>query len=75
MNEFRVIGELRANPGHLLLLDSDGGCYEYDMSLDVVVPVEPNSTSSVSIIEEGMLMMVVPERKILAACPTNTRAS
>ena len=75
MSEFRVIGELRTNPGHLLLLDSDGGCYEYDMSLDVVVPVEPNSTSPVSVIEEGMLMMVVPEKKILAACPRSTKAS
>ena len=75
MNEFRVIGELRTSPGHLLLLDSDGGCYEYDMSLDIVVPVEPNSTSSVSVIEEGMLMMVVPERKILTAWPRSTKAS
>ena len=75
MNEFRVIGELRTNPGHLLLLDSDGGCYEYDMALDIVVPIEPNTTSPVSVIEEGMLMMVVPEKKILAACPTTTRAS
>ena len=75
MNEFRVIGELRTNPGHLLLLDSDGGCYDYDMSLGIVVPVESNTPSSVSVIEEGMLKMVVPDTKIHTAPRVNTKAS
>ena len=32
MIEFRVIGELRQDPGHLLLLDADGQCYDYDVA-------------------------------------------
>lgn len=38
--EFLVIGELKNDPGHLLLRDDDGQCYAYDVAMAVIVPIE-----------------------------------
>lgn len=48
--EFRVIGELKANPHHLLLLSDDGGCYDYDILGGEIAPLEPDDSWAVDII-------------------------
>lgn len=65
MIEFRVIGELRQDPGHLLLLDADGQCYDYDVAASEILPVEPDSSWAVDVIEEGRLVVVAPPEKIV----------
>ncbi|HYH13108.1 MAG TPA: hypothetical protein VD789_12190 [Thermomicrobiales bacterium] len=75
MIEFHVIGELRHDPGHLLLLDADGQCYDYDVSMSEIIPVEPDGTWAVDVIEEGRLVMVAPEEKIVTAQPATTKVS
>jgi hypothetical protein len=55
--EFKVIGELRDDPGHLLLLDRDGQCYDYDLSRDEIVPVDPGGMWSVDVIENTGLVV------------------
>lgn len=37
---FRVIGELRGDPGHLLLAGPDGHQYDYDIARGTVTPIE-----------------------------------
>ena len=75
MIEFNVIGEMRNDPGHLLLLDRDGQCYDYDIVLDEIAPVEADGKWAVDVIEEGSLVIAAPEEKILAVQPTTTKAS
>lgn len=75
MIEFHVIGELRYDSGHLLLLDTDGQCYDYDVAMGEIIPVEPDSTWAVDVIEEGRLVMVAPEDKIVTEHPVSTRVS
>ncbi len=38
---FQVIGELRGDPGHLLLENPDGVRYDYDVARGTVTPIEP----------------------------------
>ncbi len=38
---FRVVGELRGDPNHLLLESPDGRRYDYDIARGTVTPVEP----------------------------------
>jgi hypothetical protein len=40
--EFRVIGEMKSDPDHLLLSDEDGHWYGYRISTGTIVPVEPS---------------------------------
>lgn len=75
MIEFHVIGELRDDPGHLLLLDGDGQCYDYDIALDEVVPIEPDVRWKVDVIEEVRLVMLAPDDRIVPDEPSITRAS
>ena len=42
---FRVIGELRGDPGHLLLTSPDGRWYDYDIARGTVAPIEPIEAS------------------------------
>jgi hypothetical protein len=47
--DFEVIGELRDNPHHLLLLGDDGQCYCFDITLDRITPLDPDDSWSVDI--------------------------
>ena len=38
---FKVVGERRGDPGHLLLESPDGRRYDYDIARGTVTPVEP----------------------------------
>lgn len=56
--EFQVIGELKANPHHLLLLGDDGACYDYDV-YDVrggeIAPLAPDDSWVVDVVEDASL--------------------
>jgi hypothetical protein len=64
MIEFHVIGELRDDPGHLLVIDCDGQCYDFDIELDEIVPVEMDDTWSVDVVETPVTVVTVPEERI-----------
>lgn len=66
--EFNVIGEMRSSPGHLLLLDEDGQCYDYDIALDEVHPIGPERGDWViDIIEAGATLVAGPEEHLIAS--------
>lgn len=44
---FQVIGELRDNPHHLMLLGDDGQCYAYDITSGEIMPMEPDDSWAV----------------------------
>lgn len=64
MIEFQVIGELRGDQGHLLLLDDDGQCYDYDIVLDEIFPIDVDGTWTVDVIEDSALVLEVPEAMV-----------
>lgn len=40
---FKVVGELRGDPGHLLLESPDGSRYDYDIARGTVTPADPDT--------------------------------
>lgn len=64
MIEFQVIGELKGDQGHLLLLDDDGQCYDYDIVLDEIVPIDVDGSWAVDVIDNASLLMEVPEAMV-----------
>lgn len=38
--EFQVIGELKDDSGHFLLMGDDGQCYDYDLATNEITPVD-----------------------------------
>lgn len=58
--DFQVIGELRDNPQHLLLLGDDGQCYCFDLALDRIAPLDPDASWSVDIIHREALHLELP---------------
>lgn len=50
--EFQVIGELKNDPGHFLLLGDDGQCYDYNIALDEIIPIDVDGTWAIDIIGE-----------------------
>lgn len=64
MIEFQVIGELKGDQGHLLLLDDDGQCYDYDIVLDEIVPIDVDGSWTVDVIDNASLLMEVPEAMV-----------
>ena len=46
---FQVIGELKGDPGHLLLIGDDGGWYDYDIVQVTIEPIEPGDSWAVDI--------------------------
>ncbi|HEV2126872.1 MAG TPA: hypothetical protein VGW38_29325 [Chloroflexota bacterium] len=55
--DFRVIGKLKANPHHLLLLGDDGGCYDYDAVGGGITPLDPDDSWAVDVMERATLPM------------------
>lgn len=58
--DFQVIGELRDNPQHLLLLGDDGQCYCFDMLLDRITPLDPDDSWSVDVLARASLHLELP---------------
>jgi hypothetical protein len=58
--DFEVIGELRANPNHLLLLGDDGQCYCFDVRLDRITPLDPNDSWAVDVAGHDSLHLGLP---------------
>ncbi len=49
--EFQVVGELKDDPGHLLLMCASGRWYSYDIAGDEIEPVEPTDSWAVDVID------------------------
>lgn len=62
--EFRVIGERREDPGHLLLVDDEGRPYDYDLVLDEIVPIELDSTWNIDFPERKALVIEAPAEMV-----------
>lgn len=58
--DFQVIGELRDNPDHLLLLADDGQCYCFDVRLDRIAPLDPDDSWAVDVAGHGPLHLGLP---------------
>lgn len=41
---FQVIGELKDDPGHLLLIGDDGSWYDFDIVQVTIKPIEPGDS-------------------------------
>ncbi len=62
--EFQVIGELKGDPGHLLLRGEDTRWYDYDIEAGTVTPIEEDGSREVDVIEEGTLTIEVSEENL-----------
>lgn len=62
--EFEVIGELKDDPGHFLLLDDDGQCYDYDLVMNLITPVEVDTSWMVDVIVDGPITVKTDSRAI-----------
>lgn len=64
--EFQVIGELKGDPGHLLLMCRDGHWYDYDMVHGMIAPIAPDDSWAVDVIDNfsGRVQL---ERKRIAS--------
>lgn len=63
---FRVIGELRDNPGHLLLASPDGRWYDYDIARGTVSPVEPAASWDIDTQDGTELHIWAPSPRFVA---------
>ncbi len=73
--EFQVIGELKANPNHLLLLGNDGRCYDYHVVGRETAPLERDAFWAVHVIDHTSIRMK-PDTVLLATwLATATNAS
>ncbi len=64
--DFQVIGELKADPGHLLLMGDDGQWYDYEIASGEFTRIEPSDAWAVDLAEGVVLRLEVP-RGILAS--------
>ncbi len=55
--EFQVIGELKDDPGHFLLQGDDGQCYDYDLAMNEILPIDVDATWVVDVIGDGPVMI------------------
>ena len=60
MLEFQVIGGLKDEPGHLLLLGDDGQFYVYDADRAEVAMMTPGTSWAVDVIENCSLVFEAP---------------
>lgn len=58
--DFQVIGELRDNPHHLLLLGDDGQCYAYDIISGEIAPLEPDDSWTVDVADRPLTLTDMP---------------
>jgi hypothetical protein len=64
MVAFRVVGESKTDPAHLLVLDDEGKCYDYDILREEIVPVELDGTWLIDPVEESNLIIEAPMGQI-----------
>lgn len=64
MIEFHIIGELRDNPGHLLVIDGDGQCYDFDIALDEIVQIEIDGSWAVDVVEAPIVVIEAPAEMV-----------
>lgn len=62
--EFKVIGELRDDHGHLLLMGEDGHYYRYALGLNEVLPIELDDSWLLDPTISGDVRYVVPVSEI-----------
>lgn len=62
--EFQVIGELKDDPGHLLLMCGSGRWYAYDIAGNDIVPVEPTDSWAVDVRDTAGCRFGTPVGKI-----------
>ena len=55
-SEFQVIGELRGDPGHLLLMCGDGYWYDYDLARGEIERIAPSDSWAVDVTETTATM-------------------
>ena len=58
--DFQVIGELKDDPEHLLLLGDDGRCYAMDALTGDLTVLEPDDSWALDAIENASLRLEVP---------------
>jgi hypothetical protein len=63
---FRVIGELRGDPSHLLLASPDGSCYDYDIARGTVTPVSPTDAWWIDLPNGAEVRMWAPSPRVVA---------
>ncbi len=61
---FRVIGERTNNPAHLLVVDDEGQCYDYDLIAEEIIPIEVDGAWSLDIVEESNLIIEAPIQRL-----------
>lgn len=62
---FRVIGERTNNPAHLLVVDDERQCYDYDLIAEEIVPIEVDGAWSLDlVIEESNLIIEAPTQRL-----------
>jgi hypothetical protein len=52
---FQVIGELKGDPGHLLLIGDDGGWYDFDIVQVTIEPIELGDSWAVDIADHSVI--------------------
>ena len=52
-SDFQVIGELRGDPGHLLLMCGDGHWYDYDLTSGEIARIAPSDSWAVDVIDNA----------------------
>lgn len=64
MIDFQVIGELRNNPHHLLLLGDDGKCYGFDIAARQIIPLDPDGSWAADVILDAHTHIEVPSEML-----------
>ena len=63
-SEFQVIGELRGDPGHLLLMCGDGHWYDYDLARGEIARIAPSDSWAVDVIDNTATVAALDARKL-----------
>ena len=62
--EYQVIGELKENPHHLLLVGDDGQCYAYDLVSGEIQPLQPDDSWAVDVAHPALIRGASSENRI-----------
>jgi hypothetical protein len=61
---YQVIGELKENPHHLLMMGDDGHCYAYDLVSGEILPLEPDDSWAVDVTHPALLPIKASEDRL-----------
>lgn len=59
--DFQVIGQLKSDPGHLLLMGDDGCWYDYDISAGSITPIDVTDSWAVDVSDQVALRLEIPK--------------